>query len=114
MTPTDKRYDEYRMKCADVDGILKIYTADDGVLRGNYKPDDLRYFQIDIRVPTYLDDASIDAVVRKLDDKKLKVYWTELLKIILPSGLGNIQEILKATPEQKAEALARTLIGGEE
>lgn len=97
MTYFDKRYDEYRRKCAEIDGwtVKEIWSTALPV----------KCFRSE--VPSYLDDASIDAVVRKLDYNQLILYSFSLEDITGNQGLW----LLRATPEQKAEALCRTLIG---
>ena len=112
MTPFNaqhKDYPAYRQKCAEICG-WKLITGDAKVVDYWLSPDgkstDARFNMI----PTYLDDASIDAVVRKLDDRQLFDYSDNLIEV-MGDDFRCSQHIHKATEEQKAEALCRTLMG---
>ena len=111
MTPQDKRYPEYQRLCTEIMELENV-TYVDGVLshgRSSLSP-----------APTYL-DASIDAVVRKLDNDSKYLYFDCLTLAISTeeewadqTQAGEQKRFIKcltALPEQKAEALSRTIMG---
>ena len=114
MTPNDKRYDQYRRKCAKIHGTFKTdIPVMEHYYGGNDQQIGVRESRMD-ELPTYLDDASIDAVVRKLDGKQVSSYVSELNDGFSISDIEDAVEMFRATPEQKSEALCRTLMGGKE
>ena len=98
MTPQDKRYNEYREACAKVDGFVPENRR---MTCGNLVCE----FSTKTEPPAYLLDGEIDAVVRKLSVPAVQSYHENLCKLRL-DGIA-----FRARPEQKAEALCRTLIG---
>lgn len=113
-----KDYPAYRQKCAEIDG-WKFHIENELGLRW-YKLPPFRNLTPEYELPTYLDDASIDAVIRKLDDEQFSIYVLELMRVLSHPCEGlhhyqneGVKKALKATQEQKAEALYRTLIGGD-
>ena len=116
MTPQDKRYEEYRRKCAEIMGHkpcrVPSQSKGDPGPRGWTDSMGREGWKAINRLPTYLDDASIDAVVRKLDDSQCWEYYNALVSMFDASkGQPAYVKMHRATAEQKAEALCRTLMG---
>ena len=115
-TPTfnayHKDYPVYRQKCAEIDGYTDIYIDDDGIL-GGYKNSKL----VPKQLPLYDNETDILRVVRTLKDQQSRNYTAVLRKLVgLNDGvlLDLDQHRLScATADQMAEALYRTLMGGE-
>ena len=100
MKTKDEQHLEYRIKCAEIDGYKNLHTNKIGwCVEMINEPHEYKH------TPDYLDDASIDAVVRKLRESQLQAYWENLERVCKK----NCCELLRATPEQKAEAMRRTL-----
>lgn len=98
-------YPMYQRACAEIMELENI-TYVDGVLyhgRSSLQP-----------ASTYLDDASIDAVVRKLDDDRVSEYANILTSDIDGRCVVDWWSIVQRTESEKAEALCRTLMGGKE
>lgn len=105
---TTKSTEQYRVKCAEIEGYKHIIEASGRVV--GYMYNEKTSVLSDIYIPAYDTDADIDRVVRLLDAKQIVKYATELNEGFTISDIDDVADILQETPEQKRMALMRTLI----